>query len=175
MIRNPWKGVFVLLAILAPVIAGHGFAQENNGSPDGLYAVPDAGESASSVNDSTSERSAESYLNSLDSQGQQFKRNMEKAEATAKAAASAKRLRYLVAGGDSNWSAWRPNLSEQNWIATLGGVGAILSLVTGGYVWWSRAQYAKANRAVLLAMKREPAAKADGTEQHGKPSTRRAA
>ena len=164
MIRNPWKGIFVLLAILAPAVAGRCFAQESKGSPDGLYAVPDVGEGeiASAAQDSSSQRSAQSYLSSLDSQGEQFKRDLEKAEAARQAAASAKRLRYLAAGGDSHWPAWRPSLSERAWIAIMAGVGLVVSLAAGGYVWWARTQYAMADGAGLLALNRERAANPDG-------------
>ena len=66
------KGLFVLLAISALATASQAFAQHRNGSADGLYAVPDAGASASTVPESASKRATESYLSSLDSQGDRF-------------------------------------------------------------------------------------------------------
>jgi hypothetical protein len=156
-----------LLAIPGLAIASRGFAQESNGSPDGLYVVPDAGGSASTAQDSASDRSARTYLSSLDSQGEQFQRDLEKADATRNEVASARRMRYLAAGGDPNWSTWRPGLSERTWMAVLACVGLAVSLAAGGYVWWSRTQfYSRANGAVLLALRRELAAKPDGAEQH---------
>ena len=177
MIRNPWKGIFVLPAIWAMTVVGHGSAQEHTASPDGLYAVPDAAEGAAEARDSTSNRSAQSYLNSLDLQGEQLKRDQEKAESMRKALLAAKKLRASGAGGDFKfkWLTWRPNLSEQTWIAILAAVGLLVPLAAGAFVWWSRHRYAKSNRAVLLALKREPAAKPDGFERRDKPSKRRAA
>ena len=143
-------------------IAGHGFAQESNafvrasnGSPDGLYAIPDATETAGTVQDSTSNRAAQSYLRSLDPQGERFQRDLEKAESMRKAAASAKRLKYLAAGGDSDWSLRKPSLSERAWTAILAGVGLLVSLAAAGYVWWSRSEHSRTNAAVLLAVKRQ--------------------
>ena len=106
MIRNPWKGVFVLLAIWALAIAGHGSAQQSiprrqRFARRSVQPCRMPASNAGTAQDSTSNRTAQSYLSSLDPQGEQLKRDMEKAEAVAKAAASAKKLhRYLVAGGD---------------------------------------------------------------------------
>ncbi len=168
------KGLFVLLAISALATASQAFAQHRNGSADGLYAVPDAGASASTVPESASKRATESYLSSLDSQGDRFQRDLEKAEAERKAA-SAKRPRDLAAAGSSGGPVWTLSPSQRLWIPIWAGVGLLVSLLAVGYVWWSRTRYSRINRAVLLAVKREPAAGPDLAEKQDQPSTRRAA
>ena len=172
MIRTPWKGILLSSAILALTVVA--FAQENNGSPDGLYAVPTASQSSGTVQEqSTSDRSAQSYLSSLDPQGEQFKRDMEKAEAARQAADSAMRLRHAAGGNDAS-SSWSPNLSERTWLVILVGAGLLASLAGGGYVWWSRIEHSKADATVLLAVRRPPA-QLDGAAIPDKSSKRRAA
>jgi len=158
VIRNPGISFFVFLAITALAIASRGFAQQSNGSPDGLYTLPDAGRSTSSAQQLTSDRSAQSFLGALDPRDERFKRDLEKAEATRQAIASTKRLRYLAANGDSVSSSWTPGLAERTWIAILAVGGILLSLTAGGYVWWSRALSTR-NHAILLNVKPEPTAK----------------
>jgi hypothetical protein len=178
--HNRWKFVYVLAAISALAVARHGFAQQcftqqSNGSPDGLYAVPDGGQIASNVPESTSDRSAQSYLSSLDSQGEQFKHEVEKAEAARQATAAAKRLKTLAANSNSNLPSLRPNLSERTWITILAVGGLLLSLAAGGVVWWSRVQSLKGNRALLVPATREPAVIHGSIAKHDVPPGRRAA
>jgi hypothetical protein len=154
MTRNPWMGVLVVPAILALVTGGRDFAQESNGSPDGLYAVP------GTTQESASNRSAQSYLSTLDPQGEQFNRDLEKANVVRKAADDARRLKRQAAGGGSQWAASTQILSERAWIAILVGAGLLASLTAAGYVWWSRTQYSR-NNPVLLAMRRGPVARPD--------------
>jgi len=170
------KGVFVVLAISALAIASHGFAQQsNNGSPDGLYTPPDASQSKSTAEKFPSNYSAQSYLSELDPQAERFKHDLEKAEAARQAAASAKRLKYLAASGESILSSWKLGLSERSWIPVLAGSGLLVSLAVGGYVWWSHIQTSKVSRAILLPVKRKSAAKAGSTAKQGKTPERRAA
>lgn len=171
-----WNGVYVLLAISALALSGYGFAQENKGSPDGLYAIPDAGENADAAKESTANRSAQSYLSSLDAQGEKYKHDMAEAEALNKAMVASKKAKYLAErSGGFDWSAWRPHLSERAWIAIWAGLGILVSAAAGGYLWWSRVQNSKSNSAVLLAVTREPATRPDGTGKQDKPAKRRAA
>ncbi len=157
-------------------IAGYGFGQEIKGSPDGLYTVPDASENAGNAQETTANHAAQSYLSSLDPQGEKYKRDMEKAEAMHKAMVAAKKARDLAEGGsDSNWLSAKPYLSEQVWIVIWAGLGLLVSLAVGGYVWWARIQASKANSAVLLALTRVPAAKPDGAGKQERPVRRRAA
>jgi hypothetical protein len=65
--------------------------------------------------------------------------------------------------------------AEPIWIAILAGAGLFASLATGGYVWWSRLQSSRAERAVLLAIRQGPAAKPDDTEKQDTLPQRRAA
>ncbi len=164
-----------MLAILALAVAGHGFAQEKNGSPDGLYAVPDAGESGDATQDTTANRSTQSYLNALDAQSEKFKRELERAEAAHKATVAAAKAKNMAEQADSAWSVWRPQFSESAWIAIWAGVGLLVSLTAGGFVWWSRIQNSKADATVLLAVTREPAAKPGSIGKPAKPPRRRAA
>ena len=171
------KGIFVLLAISALAAAGHGFAQEDNGSSDGLYTVPDSGASATAAQESTANRAAQSYLNSLDPQGEKYRHDLEKAEAIHKARVAANKANYLAGGNGSNASPWRPHLSERIWIAIWAGVGLVVSLAAGGYLWWSRLQTSRGNSTVLLTLTRGTAAKAagTGTGRQEKPARRHAA
>ncbi len=176
MLPHPWKFVLVALAIAAPAAASRGFAQQSDGSPGGLYAVPDADRSAGTAQESVSDRSAQSYLSSLDPQGEQSKRDLERAAAARDEVDSAKRLKYLAEKGGAGESlVSMPSLSERTWIAILAGVGLLVSLAVGGYVWWARTQLSKANAAVLLAIEREPAPRPDGAEKQDKAPKRRAA
>ena len=175
MKRHSCKFVLVVLAIPALAVASRGFAQQSSGPSDGLYALPDAGRSAGTAQESAGDRSAQSYLSSLDPRGEQFKRDLEKAEETQKAVASAKRLKYLVEEGDTTGPLETLGLSERTWIALLAGLGLLVSLAAGGYVWWSRMQSSRASAAVLLAIKPEPAAKPDSPAEHDKTTKRRAA
>ncbi len=172
MITNPWKSIFILLGISALAVAGHGFAQQGNGSPDGLYAVPDAG--GSSSQESTSKRAAQSYLSSLDPQGERFKHDLERVDATRKAASSAKELAH-VAEGDFPTAPSTQSRAEQITLAVLAGIAILVSLAAGGFVWWSRAQSSTANRAILLAVQRKPAVKFGDAEKQDQPPKRRAA
>ena len=188
MIRKSWKAILSLLAIPALSVAGRSLAQESccyvqqsNGSSDGLYVMPDAGASASasasSVPEATGKLTAQYYLNSLDTQGEQFQRDLEKAEAKRVVAASVTRPRELAAAGDSpNSTVWTPNAAERVWIPIGAGIGLLVSLLAGGYVWWSRTRFSRTERAVIFAVKRQPAAEAGRAEkQPDEASKRRAA
>ncbi len=175
MTHHPWKVVFVLLAILATAVVGRGFAEQSNGSPDGSYAVPNAGPSASNAPDSTSDHPASSYPALLDRQGERSQRDLQNAEATRQASVSEKRLKELAASDGPDWSPKALRFAEGAWVAILAGVGLLVSLAVGGYVWWSRTQSSKADGAILLPMKPEPAAIADGPETQDKTPKQRAA
>lgn len=169
------KVPFVLLAISALAITSHGFAQQSNrGSADGLYALPDPGLSKSTAEESVSSRSAQSYVSELDPQAVRSKHDLEKAEAARQAAAFARSSKYRAAGG-SLLPSWTSSLSERTWVEILAGSGLVVSLAIGGYVGWSRIQSSKDSRAILLAIKREPTAKAGSTAKHDPPLKHRAA
>ena len=170
------NAVFVLLAILALATASHGFAQQSNfASSDGLYAMPDASQSANFTRESTGNRSTQSHMGELDPQEERFKLDRKKAEAARQEAASAKRLKYMTAGGESVASSSTLSTSERTWIAILAGGGILVSLAAGGYIWWSRTQSSRANLAILLPVKRKPAAKPVSTEKQDNTTERRAA
>jgi hypothetical protein len=166
---------FFFLAISAMAIACRSFAQENNGSPDGLYAVPVVGQPAATAPESTNDRSAKSYLNSLDPQAQRFQRDMEAVDAADKKAKAAWKLKALTDGNDSFGTGWNLNLSEQSWIAILVGAGLVGSLAAAGYVWWSRSRLSQATRDDFLALRRQAAAPPADAEKHDKTPRRRAA
>ena len=169
------------LTIWALAVVGRGFAQQNNGSPDGLYTVPDVGETAGATRESTANRAARSYLNSMDPQSEKYRRDVEKTEARHRTALprtgiSVKEANSSAAGGGAGESALTPRLSERAWLTILlAGVGLLVSLAAGGYAWWSRLQRSKTNGIVLLALPRGPAAKHRHTEKQGRPSKHRAA
>jgi len=173
VIRHPWKGISVLLTLSALVIASHGFAQQNNNPPEGLYAPPDSGQST--AQESASNRSAESYLNSLDPEGERYQRDLAKAEAARQAAASIRTLNDAAADSDSHSAPARLGLAQPAWIAILVGSGLLVSLAAVGYVWWSRIRFSRANAAVLLTIKPASAAKPDSVETDDKTPKRRAA
>ncbi len=173
--QHSWKVVFVLLVVLAPAIARHGFAEQSNGSPDGSYALPNAGRSASNLPDSTNNLSAKPSPSLLDRQGERSQRDLQNAEATRQASASAGRLKELAASDGPDWSPKALRFAQGAWAAIFVGVGFFLSLAVGGYVWWSRARSSKADVAILLPMKPEPAAITDGPEQQDETPKQRAA
>ena len=135
--------MLALLAISALTVASYALAQESNGSPNGLYALPDSGESEGKTTESTSNRSAQSYLNSLDPRSTAFQRNLEEVEAAHKAAAT-KRTKEAAAGGNAQWSPGR-SLAEGAWIAILAGTGLLVVLASAAYLWWSRTQFSGAD------------------------------
>jgi hypothetical protein len=54
-------------------------------------------------------------------------------------------------------------------------VAITISLVAGGFVWWSRTQTFAPNRAILMAVNDKPAVRADSGEKQDQAARRRAA
>ena len=111
MIRNPWKGIFRLAGDFgvwpSPATAlptGNFRPGEQRLARRSVQPCRMPASNASTAQDSTSNRSAQSYLSSLDPQGEQFKRDLEKAEAVAQSRrrTPSELHRYLASGGDSN-------------------------------------------------------------------------
>jgi hypothetical protein len=135
-----------VLATSALAVAGYGSAQESSGLSDGLYAAPDAGRGAGAAE-----------------------------ESEGKTADSARGLKHVAASGHSDSTSLTSSRAERTWIAILAGVGILISLASGGYVWWSRTQPSGANRAVILTVQREAADSSNRTDEEGSPAQRRAA
>jgi hypothetical protein len=155
VIRHLGKHAIELLTISALVVVSRGLAQEHNGSRDGLYNVPDSDGSSSVVRESTTKRSRDSYLKSLDPRGEQYAQGIE--EGKAKATAIATEQDPLP---QENWSPW-PGI--------VAGVGLLLLLAACGYGWWTRARSSRALGPALLAAKRSPTQKPDRADKHGTP------
>jgi hypothetical protein len=166
-----YKGCLLLLAISAVAVAGRDFAQENRGMPDGLYTVPNSARNAKADKESASARSADDYMNSLDSHGEQFHRDAEK---TAHAS-EGKTPKSQVATYDSPPAPAPRSLADRLWIAVLAGLGILVSLTAIGYVWWSRSQHVLAGRGVVLALKPEQPHKPETAAKQDKTPQRRAA
>jgi hypothetical protein len=173
--RHPWQRVLVCLVILAPAIARRGFSEQTSGSPGGSYAAPNAGPGASSAPDLTGNHSAQSSPISLDPRSVQFQRDLKNADAGWQASAPTERLKELAASDGSDWSPRAIRFAEGAWITIFAGVGLLVSLAVGGYVWWSRTQSSQVDGAILLPMQAEPAATADDAGQQDQTPKQRAA
>jgi hypothetical protein len=164
VMQRIYKGCLVLLAISAVAVAGRNFAQENKGISDGLSAVPDSGQNAKADKESASARSADNYMNSMDSH----------AEKTAHAA-EGKTPKSQVATFDSPPTPAPRSLADILWIATLAGFGILVSMSALGYVWWSRGQHALAGRGVVLALKPDQSHNPETADRQDNTPQRRAA
>ena len=94
------------------------------------WLPPDAGKGASSAR----EPAGNPYLSSLDPQGERFQRDLERAEAARKAAASVKSQTYSAEDGNPQGSPWTASLWERIGLAVLAGMGLLVSLAAVGYV-----------------------------------------
>jgi len=153
MICKICKYIMVLLAFTAPVITVRSYAQQSNGSPDGLYVVPDTDLAARNKQESTAHRAAETYLNSLDTAGQRMQREADQAEAVNKAIAARKKAHRPVASEGPGWLAAPRNIVERAWFVVLASLGLLISLAATGFLWWSRSQRATGPVAMLMPMK----------------------
>jgi hypothetical protein len=166
VIRELCKGVVVLLAFSPLATASRGLALE---SKDGLYTAPDSEQNAHANQESTSARSAQSYMDSLDHQAQRSQPAAEKATPVSEG-----KTPQDVAAGNNPPATFSP-LSEQAWIALLAGMGILVSLAAAGFVWWSRTERVRADRSVLLTLRPDSPAEQDTHRQEDQSSQRRAA
>ena len=122
MKRHPWKGILVLLAIFSLAIASRSFAQQSSGASNGLYPVPDAGPTRSPR---PARPSADAYMSSLDSEGDRYQRDLEKAEAARQqTTAAARRLKDLDPDDGSHSLGSSLSPAQRDWIAILAAVGS---------------------------------------------------
>ena len=148
-----FKFVMVVLALAAPLVAVCGYGQQNNGSPDGLYAVPDSDQAARDKKQSPSNRAADSYLDSLDAEGQRIKSESEHAEAVRRATLARKSAHGLAASQGADWIPSAFDLTERGWIVTLTALGLLISFAAAGFVWWNQSQAKKTPVAVFMPMR----------------------
>ena len=176
MIRYPWKNMILLSAISALAIAGYGFAQPIHDSPNGRYAAPDSSESTGTAQESVADRTAQSYLSTLDPESENFVRERERAAAARPQPASSQGLTDLSARSNSTWSSPLSfSLAERVCLAILAGCVLVVSLVAIAYVRRSRAQLSLADATIPLPMRPASAAEPVGIEKQDQPPKRRAA
>ncbi len=173
--RHSWQFASVLLAILALAIANRGAAEQPGVPAGGSTASPNAGPGASDSPGSTSNQSARSYPISLDPRTVRFQRDLENADPVRQESASGRPLKELAASNGPDWSSAALSSAERTWITIFAAVGFFVMLAAGVYSWWSHIQPAQVDRAVLLPMKPETAAIADGPEMHDEIPKQRAA
>ena len=172
---RPWKTLLLLLGLLfAAAASGRG---QPASSSEGLYSPADGKQVEEAKTGATSERIAQSYLQSLDPEVAKLEgRPQDASPAKQHAADSGLRLSALSDNAVATWSPWAFNVAERTVVAIVAAVGGIASLIAVAYVWRARAAQDHSAPTLLRVARPEASdASRENTEEETPATQRRAA